>query len=199
MPYLAQWGALDKDGKNGVVAAIRAPTAAAPAVVPPNPATAKPAAAALPAPTAATAAAALPVRAPVNAIAAAVAPVPTAPKRAAAATAAATLPAAAPTQPPQVSAAGSLADGARRRLRFQSDKLDGFRRGWERGSCAHEASRVWRPPMAFVNGTRPSSDAASWTPEARRWMVAPDIAAWRAYAWPLEEVDLIHWAAQQVA
>jgi len=32
--------------------------------------------------------------------------------------------------------------GGRRKLAWQAEKLDGFRRGWQRGACAHDASKV---------------------------------------------------------
>lgn len=89
---------------------------------------------------------------------------------------------------------------ASRRLRWQAEQLDGFRRGWERGSCAHEASRTWRPPLAFMNATRSDGRLAEgMSAETRRWMALGDLEAWRAYAWPVQEVDILAWASSKGA
>lgn len=42
--------------------------------------------------------------------------------------------------------ASSTDRGSSRQLLWVQEQLDGFRRGWDRGSCAHESSRTWRPP-----------------------------------------------------
>jgi len=37
----------------------------------------------------------------------------------------------------------ALSEGGKRRsLKWQAEQLDGFRRGWQRGACAHDASKV---------------------------------------------------------
>ncbi len=97
-------------------------------------------------------------------------------------------------------AADGVHGGGGRALRWQADQLDGFRRGWERGACAHEASRTWRPPVAFVNATRSDGRGGGDgdSEETRAWMALEDLGAWRAYAWPLQEVDLIAWSGASV-
>lgn len=87
-----------------------------------------------------------------------------------------------------------------RRLLWQAEKLDGFRRGWDRGSCAHESSRDWRPPQAFVNSTKfgDSHDVSDLSSDTVTWMAVRDLQSWRDYAWPIEEVDIIAWGAGQV-
>jgi hypothetical protein len=39
-----------------------------------------------------------------------------------------------------------------RHLSYQSDKLDGFRRGWQRGSCAHEVRMAGAGPDQQAGG-----------------------------------------------
>ncbi|KAL6759924.1 glycoside hydrolase superfamily [Haematococcus lacustris] len=91
-----------------------------------------------------------------------------------------------------------MASISQRALLYQADKLDGFRRGWERGSCAHESSRVWRPPVAWANSSRGSQPKpGSVTAEMKQWE-ALDIQAFQNEAWPAEEVDILKWTSDQV-
>lgn len=66
--------------------------------------------------------------------------------------------------------AASWFGGFKRALRWQSDALDGFRRGWDRGSCANEAAKTWRPDPPPVT---------------------VDVAAAKRVVQGLEDVDLI--------
>lgn len=36
------------------------------------------------------------------------------------------------------------------------------------------------------------------SPEEAAWVSVPDMAALRAYSWPINEVDFLRWAADQI-
>ncbi|GAX81830.1 hypothetical protein CEUSTIGMA_g9258.t1 [Chlamydomonas eustigma] len=65
-----------------------------------------------------------------------------------------------------------------RRLRWQQDQLDGFRRGWQRGDCANTASRTWRPIPINTS--------------------VVDVAAFRSFTAPLRLVDMLGNATRQL-
>lgn len=65
-----------------------------------------------------------------------------------------------------------------RSLTWQQDLLDGFRRGWQRGDCAVQSSRTWRPMPLNTS--------------------VVDIQLFRSYTSSLQVVDILAESAQQL-